>query len=188
MKYLCLDTSTNFLVVALIEDDQLVDHVELNLPKQQSELLLPTIESIMKKNEWLAKDINGVVVTEGPGSYTGVRIAMTFAKVFCTQFKIELYTISTFLLYAGLENGSVILDARSKKVFIVEVDGGVLVNEPHVILLHDLDFSKKYIGNVSLIGQDEKIISFASNFLLLKKQWKRVENIHALTPVYCKGV
>lgn len=188
MKYLCVDTSTNFLVVALIEENSIVDYVELNLPKQQSELLLPTIENIMIKNKWKSIDIGGVVISEGPGSYTGVRIAMTFAKVFCSQFNVQLYTISTFLLYSGLKHGTVILDARSKKVFIAEVADGEVVSEPHVMFIHDLDLSKEFFGNVSLIGQEENVIPFSENFLSLKKQWSKVENIHALTPMYCKGV
>ena len=69
------------------------------------------------------EDIDSIVITEGPGSYTGVRIAMTIAKVFAATKKIDLYTISTLQLYAGnLNNTLVLLDARGNRVYSAAFD------------------------------------------------------------------
>ena len=112
MITLAMDTSHVFLVLALIKDDQLVDSVQKKCWKRQSEEIFPCLMDMMDRNGLKPDDIDAMVITEGPGSYTGVRIAMTIAKVFCVMKEKPLYTIGTLQLFAGRRNGRVILDAR----------------------------------------------------------------------------
>ena len=71
------------------------------------------------------KDVDEVIITDGPGSYTGIRIAMTIAKVFCTQMHKTLKCISTMQLFAGMdESANVILDARSKRAYVAHLEKG----------------------------------------------------------------
>lgn len=76
------------------------------------------------------KDVDEVIITDGPGSYTGIRIAMTIAKVFCTQMHKTLKCISTMQLFAGMdESANVILDARSKRAYVAHLEKGVVVGK-----------------------------------------------------------
>ncbi|KIS03276.1 tRNA (adenosine(37)-N6)-threonylcarbamoyltransferase complex dimerization subunit type 1 TsaB [Paucilactobacillus wasatchensis] len=101
MKILAMDTSNHPLSVALVEDWQLVAETTLNLAKNHSVYLMPTIESLMKSVDWQPEQLDRVVVAHGPGSYTGVRIAVTTAKTLATTLDIELVGISSLKLIAA---------------------------------------------------------------------------------------
>ena len=125
MKTLCMDTANKYLVVALYEDGKLVCGEAKESWKKQSEMLIPVLIQCMEKAGWKSDDLDEVVITDGPGSYTGVRIAMTAAKVLCTQKQIPLYTISSLQLYAGIsEQAMVLMDARSHRAYVALLDKG----------------------------------------------------------------
>ena len=93
--------------------------------KRQSEELFPELDRLMEETALKPEDIDEVVITEGPGSYTGVRIAMTAAKVFCALKDRPIYTLGTLQLYAGnTDNCRVILDARGKRAYTAVYSGG----------------------------------------------------------------
>ena len=60
--------------------------------KKQSETIFVELNRLLKETNLDYKDIDRVIITKGPGSYTGIRIAMTIAKVLCSQMHKELYT------------------------------------------------------------------------------------------------
>lgn len=72
--------------------------------------------------------------------YTGIRIAMTIAKVFCTQMHKTLKCISTMQLFAGMdESANVILDARSKRAYVAHLEKGVVVGETQILEVDQLE-------------------------------------------------
>ena len=79
MITLCMDTSSKFLVLALIQEDELIGKRCLSSWKRQSEMIFPQLTELLAECGLTPKAIDQVVVTKGPGSYTGVRIAMTVA-------------------------------------------------------------------------------------------------------------
>ena len=111
MITLCMDTSHIYLVLALIRDDQVIARVQEECWKKQSEEIFPQLIGMMKKVQLEPEDIDQIVISEGPGSYTGVRIAMTVAKVISALRRLPLYTVGTLQLYAGREDCRVLLDA-----------------------------------------------------------------------------
>ena len=127
MITLCMDTSTQYLVIALIRDDQIVAKFQEKCWKKQSEELFPRLMDLMKEAGLEPEDIGQVVVSEGPGSYTGVRIAMTVAKVFCAMRNLPIATVGTLQLFAGMEpRARVVLDARGGRVYTAVYEYGVL--------------------------------------------------------------
>ena len=93
MKTLCMDSAHKHLIFVLLEDGNVVASLAQECWKRQSETLFPALIALMEEAHWKADDIDEVVITDGPGSYTGVRIAMTVAKVLCTR-NIFLYIAS----------------------------------------------------------------------------------------------
>ncbi|MFW5749943.1 MAG: tRNA (adenosine(37)-N6)-threonylcarbamoyltransferase complex dimerization subunit type 1 TsaB, partial [Halanaerobium sp.] len=81
MLILAIDTSTDILGLALIESGQLKGEYNLSLRRQHSEKLLPLIEQIFELLEIQAEDLDGITVAVGPGSFTGLRIGITTAKM-----------------------------------------------------------------------------------------------------------
>ena len=109
-----MDTSHVYLVLALIKDDQLIAKYSAECWKKQSEEIFVRLIEMCEKVNVTPEMIDQICISKGPGSYTGVRIAMTVAKVFCAMKNVPLYTIGTLQLYAGNRSCRVIMDARSK--------------------------------------------------------------------------
>lgn len=187
MRTLCMDTSHRHLVLVLMEEDKIIASHQQQAWKKQSETIFVELVSLMESVKWSVDDLNRVVITKGPGSYTGIRIAMSIAKVLCTQKDIELYTISTLQLYAGLQDVYVMLDARSNRAYFGNVSNGKIVD----CAIHSLDDlknkkDKPFVGDVDLIDLEKKEIDFVQNFADLKEYYEKVENKHTLTPEYLK--
>ena len=178
MKTLCMDTAHKNLIVALYENDRMICGIAREAWKRQSEDLFPTIIECMEKAGWDSTDLDEVVITDGPGSYTGVRIAMTVAKVLCTRLNIPLYAISTLQLYAGLDpNALVLMDARSRRAYV-----GILEEIEQLAAQGDLHV----YGDAQLIGREALPSDYLDNFIALRPCYRRVENVHTLTPAYLK--
>lgn len=190
MITLCMDTSHLFLTLALIKDDELIASVQEECWKQQSEEIFPQLEKMLRSVSLTSDDIDQVVITKGPGSYTGVRIAMTIAKVFCSMTDKPLYTLPTMLLYAGLQKCRVVLDARGKRVYTCAYDNGVAVEDERVEYIEDLKEqvkSESLVGDGQLFDQQKNYPDMAKNFLLLKDKWQKADNVHLVVPEYLKS-
>ena len=186
-----MDTSQSFLVIALLEEDRLLDSVQETCWKRQSEELFPRLNHLLAMHNLSSDDIGTVVITRGPGSYTGVRIAMTVAKVFCAMKEIPLYTLGSLQLAAGKsEKVHVLMDARGHRAYHAVYENGIALQEPEA---KDLDLLKEEIGDEKVIGdgrlidREDRWNNLAENFLALKDLWVRTENVHLLVPDYLKG-
>ena len=136
-------------------------------------------------------DIGQIVVSEGPGSYTGVRIAMTIAKVFCAMRDLPIATISTLQLYAGMgEKVRTVLDARGGRVYTGLYEKGVLQGEISVEAIEDVKnriTDEKVAGDGHLVGKEDVWPDLAENFLAMKAFWKKADNVHLVKPEYLKS-
>lgn len=193
MKTLCMDSAHRHLVIVLMEDGVVKAGKALSCWKQQSETLFPELIACMDSIGWNADDVDEVLITDGPGSYTGVRIAMTVAKVLCTRKNIPLYCISTLQLYAGIKDHVfVMLDARSSRAYAGSLSKGAFVKEECIMTLDEItDYLKQHpletvLGDADLIGMDTGDIDFVENFAKLRPLARRIENPHTLTPRYLK--
>lgn len=191
MITLAMDTAYKSLTVALFDEEKLLASYSEECFKHQSEELFPRLEGILKTAGLDWKDIDQVVVTDGPGSYTGVRIAMTVAKVLCSQFHLKLYTLSTLQLYGGMRPAvNVLLDARSHRAYAGHTEYGKLA-EPEVILDESeygafIDAHPGVLAGDELAGPVENV-DFVRAFMDLRNEWRPVENVHALVPRYLKA-
>ena len=190
MISLCMDSAYKQLVLGLYKEDTLLAGISLEAFKKQSETIFVELNKILEQANLDYKDIDRVVITRGPGSYTGIRIAMTIAKVLCSQMHKELYTISTMQLYAGLEpSANVILDARSHRAYVAHLEKGKIIGNTQILDLEEAkDFLKAHPGKVfgdALLSEVESS-DFLKNFIELKAEYQKVENIHALVPDYLK--
>lgn len=182
MITLCLDTSYKHLVIAIYRDENLLAAYENICERNQSERIFPEMIELFNQNNLKNTDIDQIVIAKGPGSYTGVRIAMTIAKIIGSLRKIPVYTISTLQLYKVYSAS--IIDAKGGKVFIGrEKDELVSIEEV-------LKFKDQYLwsGDVHLIGKEEVHFSIVSQFMEKRSEWELVEDIDALVPQYLKEV
>ena len=188
MITLCMDTSHTWLALGLIRDDQIIAKVQKQCWKRQSEEIFPNLIEMMDSVGLQPEDIDQIVISEGPGSYTGVRIAMTIAKVFCAMRNLPLYTVPTLLLYAGKEDCRVVMDARGKRVYTCRYNDGKALEEQRAVAIADLKIGEeKVIGDGSLVGKEDSWPDIIQHFLDLKDEWKKAENVHLVVPEYLKS-
>ena len=116
MYRLLLDSSDINLLVGISKDDKVVyRHFEYAW-QRQSEYMIPEIEKALLNVGITLKDIDEVVVGIGPGSYTGVRIALTIGKTISLAKKIPIIEMSSLNAIAGAKGRKMsIIDARSKR-------------------------------------------------------------------------
>ena len=188
MITLCMDTSHTWLVIGLIKDDQVIGKVQEKCWKKQSEELFPRLTALMDECHLQPEDIDQIVISKGPGSYTGVRIAMTVAKVFCAMADKPIYTVSTLLLYAGKKNCRVVTDARGKRVYTCLFYDGKALEEERAVEIEDLEIGDvNIVGDGSLVGRKDEWPDIVDNFLELKDEWEKHGNVHLVVPEYLKS-
>lgn len=80
MKILCLDSATESATAAIIDEDKLLGEITFNYKKQHSTIMMPMVDSLLTSTDLSIEDIDGFVVSKGPGSFTGLRIGMATIK------------------------------------------------------------------------------------------------------------
>ncbi|NGX31711.1 MAG: tRNA threonylcarbamoyladenosine biosynthesis protein TsaB [Chlamydiae bacterium] len=108
MKVLILDSSTPLPFVAILEDNTITFYKELKPQEQSSKHLLPLIEK-----EHL-KTLGAIAIGRGPGSYTGIRIALSIAKALSFALNIPLIPFDAMKAIDTKKKGRflIVLDAR----------------------------------------------------------------------------
>lgn len=126
MLTLAVDTATSALSVALFAGANVVAEGLLNGRRQHGEILVPAVSSLLEQAGYSVEDVSEVVVGVGPGSYTGLRMGVTFAKTWASTSKIQLHSVSSLALMGAqtdrLENKEDVLvvpviDARRQTAY-----------------------------------------------------------------------
>jgi tRNA threonylcarbamoyladenosine biosynthesis protein TsaB len=92
---LCIETSVNVCSVALINDGQLLDLIENFEENSHAARLSPQIQELLGHKKINISQLSAVAVSQGPGSYTGLRIGVSTAKGICYAAGIPLIAVST---------------------------------------------------------------------------------------------
>lgn len=95
MKYLLIDTATSYLIVSIVIDDKLVYLYNQEEGHRMSERVMPVIVEAFDKAGIKPKDLDMILATTGPGSFTGIRVGLTVAKTMAWSLKIPVVPIST---------------------------------------------------------------------------------------------
>ena len=193
MFSILLDSSNTSLTVGLAKDDILLESISYEAWQTQSEHMIPELDKLLDKYDVNRNQISDVVVAIGPGSYTGVRIAITIAKTIAAVLPVKVYAISSLRCQKDGKNPSIcVINARSgRSYFGVYEDDKVLVED--MILTNDK--VQEYInehpdfivcGNATYLGVNGKQPDIARELLSLKKVVAPVSDPLAVKPVYMK--
>lgn len=93
--WLALDTSTAAMTIALMQRGEVVASSDSLSERNHSIRLLPAVEALLAQQGMKAKDLAGIAVGHGPGSYTGIRIGVTVAKMMAWSLHLPLVGISS---------------------------------------------------------------------------------------------
>lgn len=190
---LILDTSSKYIVVGLANEDKVIDCVQYEAWQRQSEVAMQEIEKILNKNKVDTEEIDCIIVSKGPGSYTGIRIALTIAKVFALVKKVSIITLSSLEVFVEPKGKFIsLLDARSKRAYMGVYEDGKQVQNEGVFEIEEIkDFINNHkdftiVGEVKVLGLEEKEQNLAANMFEMAKGKEIVSDVDSLVPTYLK--
>ena len=95
MTVFYVDTSSNYLYTGIYRDGTMLSEKHLNLNHDLSTFAINEIDKMFKEVNVTVNDIDKIMVVSGPGSFTGIRIGMTLAKVYAFMLKKDIITITS---------------------------------------------------------------------------------------------
>ena len=162
MKTIVMDSANKYLVVALYENQKCLASLQEEGNRKQSENAIVYLQKLLQENYLKMSDFDEMVITIGPGSYTGVRVALTIAKTLNATMNIKVKTVSSLKAMAGMKKAISILDARSHKLFLgIYNEGKVIVDDCLINIDEFENYQKQYsdyeiVGDTHLVGIPEK--------------------------------
>ena len=158
----------------------------------QSELTIPVLKEALNESKLTLHDINEIVVTIGPGSFTGIRIGMCIAKVLASIGKIPLKAISSLNAYANKGKKIVILDAKANRAYLGIYNDNAKVIDECVVTIEKLkEIVKKYqdydvVLDTFLLNLPESEIDVLENMNRISINIQCVNDVDGLVPIYLK--
>ncbi len=155
MIILGLDSCGKYLSVAISRGPDLISNIIDFSELSQAENIVPIIEEILQKSDITYKNIDYLVVTSGPGSFTGVRIGLAFASAVSLAIKVKTISVSTLeCISYKLSNQSKnfdfyvpIINASKRELYVQVFDKNNIAKSD--INLISLDDFENYISNLS---------------------------------------
>ncbi len=167
MKILSIDSSSITASVAITEKGSVLAENFINNGLTHSQTLMPMVEQTIKESGISIKDIDLFAITNGPGSFTGVRIGIASVKGMADALNKKCITVSTLEAIAEpLKNEDVIacavMDARCNQVYTAIFENGKRLCDDKAVLIDELgeelkQYNKKvvFIGDGSVLCYDK---------------------------------
>lgn len=187
MKTIVMDTSSHYLAIALFDQDVKVQGIQVQALKKQSELAIPYLKELLDKQQWSLDQMETMVISIGPGSYTGVRIALTIAKTLAATLTIQIKAISSLAMLAHDKKVMSVIDARGGKYYVGLYDQGQSITSDQLMTSEQLEVFKESHEEYKIVTFDDEIDLCQSLYDLSLKQ-DRVIDTDALVPTYIKEV
>lgn len=159
---LALETATKVCSVAFCDDDGAVFEKRIEQRGSHSEQLFLFIEELQNQHNFAIPDLDAVLISEGPGSYTGLRISASAVKGLLFKTEVPLFGINTLASFAmgalyendGLEAIHSIIDARRVHVYHqkFEYSDGQLHSDDQVEVIPIEAFEKMVRSGDAIVG------------------------------------
>jgi len=146
-KLLHIDTTSEIALIGLSIQDQIIAQVTNQASQQHASFVQTSIESICKEHSFDLNQLDGIVVTLGPGSYTGMRVGLASAKGIAYALDKPLIGLSSLALIAKAANKKIdqsgsnyslfsMIDARRMEIFgaIYDANEQALTEEQAIVL------------------------------------------------------
>lgn len=191
MKVLILDTATDFLFVRFYDDknEKKVFYAkDMISHNNHSENLLKVIEEGLNENKIELSSFDRIIIGQGPGSYTGLRIAMVVGKMASYTLNIPLYTISSLsLLGSGYykEEGTFGVITKAKKDYSY-MKIFKTINNNVKVLEEDMFISNEEAEKLIASYNAKKVENYILDEEAIIQEAKIVENVHELVPNYLR--
>lgn len=202
MITLFLDTSNIKSFVALYNNDILIAERFIDSKNNLSSIILPTISEIINFNNMNIDMVDKILVVNGPGSFTGIRIGVTIAKTLAWSKKISINTVSSLELLATTKFDSEyvvsLIDARRDYFYagMYDKERNYIIDEQYISREELISCIKNItdLNNVTFVSYDEitdlNVIVPHYNIVPLINKYKNKTSLnpHNVNPNYLKRV
>ena len=128
MYTLFISTFSEIITIGLLKDGKEIDRLEQVSNRNHSIYTIPMIEELLDKNEIKTNYLNEIIVVNGPGSFTGVRIGVTIAKTFAYLLNKEVICLSSLKIRAISTNHDYCLSLNKGGFKIIQVNNAILIH------------------------------------------------------------
>lgn len=191
---LFIDTSSNFLYSGIVNNDKLVCDIKLNLNKDLSTFCVDKLNTMFNDNNINVNDIDKIIICSGPGSFTGIRVGMSIAKIYAYCLKKDISTVLSLECMQISSNSNLvkvpIIDARRGYVYAAAYLNNEEIIKPCYIKLDELkeqlnDKEYVFITNDKFDFDHE---SYNPDILKIVNEYKNNKciNPHLVEPTYFK--
>ena len=185
MKYLFINSATANLVVAIINNGKIAYIYDNNDGNDTSSKMMPVLDEAFKESELKPKEIDKIFVVTGPGSFTGIKVGLTVAKVMAYSLNIPIIPISSLEVMVSGNGGTALINARRGYVFAGSYDGNLnsLYSDSYVLMNDHL--LKPYVSYDSF---DFETIKPNIDILKVVKKHENDKDVnpHLIKPNYLK--
>ena len=180
MKILAVECSATPASIAIIDDEKLVAHAFANVKLTHSQTLMPMIENILAASKINLNDIEGLAISNGPGSFTGVRIGISAVKGLAAPNDIPCIPVSTLdgMAQAFIDRDCIVcavMDARCNQFYnaLFEIKGGVITRlcDDRALMCNELK------QDITKIFPEQKIIICGDGADLFYKSVNDMPNV-----------
>ncbi|MDD3241686.1 MAG: tRNA (adenosine(37)-N6)-threonylcarbamoyltransferase complex dimerization subunit type 1 TsaB [Bacilli bacterium] len=199
MKILYIDTTSNYLYAAIYSLGKITAEIKLKMDKDLSVFALKEISLLFDKSNIKPNDIDKIIVSNGPGSFTGIRVGVTIAKTFAWGLKKEISVISSLEAMAISTKKDTtfrvpIIDARRGYVFagIYDQDNNESFKSQYIELTKLKSILLALPGEYSIITNDnidfDEKEEYDPQFIKIIEKYMDRESVnpHGVNPNYLK--
>ena len=196
MISLFIDTALSYTRIAIIKDNELFDEINEFSDKDLSKEFIKKVETLLNKNNININDIKKIYCVTGPGSFTGIRVGMTFVKVLGFSKKIDIIPISELQVLASTKCKSEfiapLINARRGYVYagLYNQDLKSIIKDKYIKLEEYIETIKEKDVTYISLDKFEEIKTQEPNIDILsvvnKNKDTKSVNAHFLVPNYLK--
>ncbi len=179
------DVSSNVMFIGYSKNKELVDYSIRIAQKDHAKYLVDRISQVLQRNKIKLTDLDEIIVGIGPGSYTGLRVAIMVAKMLGYTKKIPVKTISSlFFMTSGYEQKTAaLIDARRGYFFTLIHDKEKIILKDTYIKYEELKALPDYKDSQAILISDR---DYKVSAKLVIEQAVLVDDIHGLVPNYLR--
>ena len=149
MLILGIDTSTKICTCSIFDSENgVIAETSLSVKKNHSNIVMPIIDNLFKISDLNINDIDKIAVAIGPGSFTGVRIALGIAKGLAMALNKPLIAVNELDILEAIASGNKneiipLIDARKERVYYKYQN--TYIDDYLINLISNFDKNKKYV-------------------------------------------
>ena len=187
MYTLFISTYDKLITIGLLKNGIVLEKSEVESKQNHSILVMPTISNILNNNKIDTSYLNEIIVVNGPGSFTGVRIGVVIAKTLAYTLNIPIKTITSLecIAVSTIKDNnklSIISDTKGKYIGYFEKNNNIIEDFKYLKSVEYEEFIK-----------DKKEYIIENNHFDLELIYNNLKdthtiNPHLVNPIYIKGI